>query len=261
LDASNDYESKEAPSHSEQIKAKLNRWKSDKSKIAAVPETIDKFFKSKVEHIDDVQKNNIEELIENKVSNSPLKCTDTIKINDKDENTDKQKQEKIKNDEKNFTYINNSESKNIELIEYSIHNSISENINDNTFCLNNVTEKSNTEVDIKYDSIKTSEVKNVSIEDINTYCELSKIKTNSSIEIDTSIAPKKRKFAVVETNLEQIKQRLRNLRFQTSEKQKIKTRFYATIDPSKNQQAEGELSREISKDMFSKVSCFIIIIF
>jgi hypothetical protein len=106
-----------------------------------------------------------------------------------------------------------------------------------------------------------SEVKNVSVEDINTYCELSKIKTNSSIEIDTSIAPKKRKFAVVETNLEQIKQRLRNLKFQTSEKQKIKTRFYATIDPSKNQQAEGELSREISKDMFSKVSCCIIIFF
>ncbi|XP_026814676.1 mismatch repair endonuclease PMS2 [Rhopalosiphum maidis] len=238
LDASNDYECKEAPSHSEQIKAKLNRWKSDKSKITAVPETIDIYFKSKVEHIDDVQKNSTEELIENKVSNSPLKCTDTIEINDKNENTDKQKQEKIKNDEKNFTCINNS---------------ISENINDNKFCLNNVAEKSNTEIDIKYNSIKMSEIKNVSVEDINTY-ELSKIKTNSSIEIDTSIAPEKRKFAVVETNLEQIKQRLRNLRFQTSEKQKTKTRFYATIDPSKNQQAEGELSREISKDMFSKMN-------
>ncbi|XP_025204221.1 mismatch repair endonuclease PMS2 [Melanaphis sacchari] len=272
FDESNEYESKETPSHSEQIKAKLNKWKSDKSKIA-VPETIDKFLKPKIEHIDNVQKNHYEELIENKVSNSPLKCTDTFEIDGKDENTetqkqdniklieypvhsenvDEQKQVNIKNYENIYTHINNSKGKNIELTEYSVHSSSSENINDNTFCLNNVTEKSDTEED-KYDSIKMSEVKNVSIEDINTYCDLSKIKANASIKIDSSIAPKERKFSVVETNIEQIKQRLNNLRFQTSKKQKTKTRFFATIDPSKNQQAEGELSREISKDMFSKMS-------
>lgn len=255
LDVSNEYERKETPCHSEQIKAKLNRWKSNNSKIAAVPETIDTFFKPKMEHINNVQKNNVEEFTENNVSNSPLKCTDTIEINSKDENTDGQKQENIKSDKKNYTFINNSKRKNIELTECSFNNSNSENTDDNTFCLNNVSDKSDSEVDIKYDSIKMSEVKNVSVEDdINIYYDSSKIKADVSIEIDTSIAPKERKFAVVETNLEIIKQRLRNLRFRTSEKQKSKTRFYATIDPSKNQQAEGELSREISKDMFSKMS-------
>lgn len=261
MDVSNEYESKETLSHSEQIKAKLNRWKSNNSKIAAVSETINTFFKPKIEHIDNVQKNNVEEITENKVYNSPLKCTDTIEINSKDENIDGQKQENIKSDKKNYTFINNSKSKNIELTEFSFHNSNSENTNDdNKFCLNNVSDKSDAEVDIKYNSIKMSEVKNVSVEDdINIYYDSSKIKTDVSIEIDTSIAPKERKFAVVETNLEKIKQRLRNLRFRTSEKQKLKTRFYATIDPSKNQQAEGELSREISKDMFSKVIICIII--
>lgn len=259
---SNEYERKETPSHSEQIKAKLNRWKSSNSKIAAVPETIDTFFKPKMEHIDNVQKNNVEEFTENNVSNSLLKCIDTIEINSKDENTDGQKQENIKSDKKNYTFINNSKSQNIELSECSFNNSNSENTDDNKFCLNNVSDISDAEVDIKYDSIKMSEVKNVSVEDdINIYYDSSKIKTDVSIEIDTSIAPKERKFAVVETNLEIIKQRLRNLRFRTSEKQKSKTRFYATIDPSKNQQAEGELSREISKDMFSKVSICSINLF
>lgn len=113
------------------------------------------------------------------------------------------------------------------------------------FCSNIVGEKSDTEVNIKNDSVNMSEVKNIFVKDST--------KINDSIEIDTSIAPKERKCAVVETNLEQIKQRLTNLRYRSSEKQKIKTRFYATIDPNKNQQAESELSREISKDMFSRV--------
>lgn len=270
MDVSNEYERKETPSHSEQIKAKLNRWKSNNSKIAAVPETIDTFFKPKIKHIDNIQKKNVEELLdnnvkeltENNVCNSPLKGTDTIEINSKDENIDGQKQENIKSDKKNYTFINNSKSKNIELTECSFNNSNSENTDDHKFCLNNVSDKFDAEVDIKYDSIKMNDVKNVSVEDdTNIYYDSSKTKTDVSIEIDTSIAPKERKFAVVETNLEIIKQRLRNLRFRKSEKQKSNTRFYATIDPSKNQQAEGELSREISKDMFSKVSICIIIFF
>lgn len=75
-----------------------------------------------------------------------------------------------------------------------------------------------------------------------------------SIEIDTSVASKHRKSTEVEISLEQIKQRLKALQLQKFEKKKVKTRFYATIDPDKNAQAENELSREISKDMFSKVS-------
>lgn len=38
-----------------------------------------------------------------------------------------------------------------------------------------------------------------------------------------------------------------------SKKEQSRVRFRALIDPSKNQQAEQELSREISKDMFSQV--------
>lgn len=253
LDVSNEYESKETPSHSEQIKAKLNRWKSNNSKVsAAVPNTIDKFLKQKIDSIDNIQKDHIEESIENEISTSPFKCTDTIEIND-EEKIDKQKQS-IQNDKKKFTSINNSKSKNIELTEYSADNLNSENMDDDKFYSNIFAKKSDSIVDIKYDSINMSEDKNVFVEDINTYCDLPKIKTNASIEIDTSIAPKERKFVVVETNLEQIKQRLSNLKFQRYEKQKIKTRFYATIDPNKNQQAVVELSREISKDMFCKMS-------
>lgn len=259
MDKSNEYESKKTPSHSEQIKAKLIRWKSDNSKIAtAVPSTIDKFLKQKIEPIDNVQKNHTEKLTENEgneISTSPFMCTDTndtIPIIDKEEKNYEQKQESIKNDKKKSTYINNANSKNIELPEHFVDNSNGENMDNNTYCLKIVADKSGSEVDI--DSIHKSEVKNVFVKDIKTDCDLSKINTNASIEIDTSIAPIERKFALVETNLEQIKQRLSNLRFRRSEKQKIKTRFYATIDPNKNQQAEVELSREISKDMFSRVS-------
>jgi len=177
--------------------------------------------------------------------------SDTIAIIDKEEKNDEQKQESIKNDKKKSTYINNTKSENIELTEHVVDNSNGENMDNNTFCLK-IAEKSGSKVDI--DSIHKSDVKNVFVKDIKTSCDLSKTNTNPSIEIDTSIAPKERKCALVETNLEQIKQRLSNLRFRRSEKQKIKTRFYATIDPNKNQQAEVELSREISKDMFSRVS-------
>lgn len=258
LDISNGYESQKTLSHSEQIKAKLVRWKSDNSKITtAVPSTIDKFLKQKIEPNDNIQKNHTEKLIEieeNEISSSPFMCadtSDTIAIIDKEEKNDEQKQESIKNDKKKSTYINNTKSENIELTEHVVDNSNGENMDNNTFCLK-IAEKSGSKVDI--DSIHKSDVKNVFVKDIKTSCDLSKTNTNPSIEIDTSIAPKERKCALVETNLEQIKQRLSNLRFRRSEKQKIKTRFYATIDPNKNQQAEVELSREISKDMFSRMS-------
>ncbi|XP_022166778.1 mismatch repair endonuclease PMS2 [Myzus persicae] len=260
LDKNNEYESKETPNHSEQIKAKLIRWKSDNSKVAtAVSSTIDRFLTQKIEPIDNVQENHTEELIENEISTSLFLSTDTcdaIAINDKEKKTDEFLQESIENYKTKSTYINNSKSKNIELTEYSVDDSNSENMDDNKFSLKIVTEKSDSIVDIKCDSIHKNEVKNVYVKDINTNtnCDSSKINPSASIEIDTSIAPKGRKFAVVETNLEQIRQRLSNLKFQKSEKQKIKTRFYATIDPNKNQQAEIELSREISKDMFSRMS-------
>lgn len=86
-----------------------------------------------------------------------------------------------------------------------------------------------------------------------------KKETDVSIEIDTSVAPKHRKCTIVEINLEQIKQRLKSLKLQKSEKKKAKTRFFATIDPNKNIQAENELSREISKDMFPRVSSILIL--
>jgi len=262
LDKNNEYENKESPSHSEQIKAKLTRWKSDNSKVAtAVLSTIDKFFKQKIEPNDNIQIYHTEELIENEISTSPFKCTgtsDTLVVNDNEEKTDEQKQESIIDDKKKSTYINNLKSKNIELTEYAVDNSNCENMDDNTLCLKIVAEKSDSLVDIKYDSTHKSEVKNVFVKDININCDSSKINTNASIKVDTSIAPKERKFAVVETSLEQIQQRLSNLGFQRSEKQKIKTRFFATIDPNKNQQAEVELSREISKDMFSRVSNSIL---
>lgn len=267
MDENDEYENKESPSHLEQIKAKLTRWKSDNSKVAtAVSSTIDKFFKQKIEPNDNIQKNHTEELIENEISTSPIKYTDpsdthavndTLAVNDNEEKTDEQKQKSIKDDKKKSTYINNLKSMNIELTEHAVDNSNCENMDD-TLCLKIVAEKSDSLVDIKYDSTHKSEVKNVFVKDVNINCDSSKINTNASIKIDTSIAPKERKFAVAETSLEQIQQRLSNLRFQRSEKQKIKTRFFATIDPNKNQQAEIELSREISKDMFSRVSNSIL---
>ncbi|XP_015370811.1 PREDICTED: mismatch repair endonuclease PMS2 isoform X1 [Diuraphis noxia] len=254
LDKNDEYKNKESPSHSEQIKAKLTRWKSDNFKVAtAVSSTIDKFLEQKIESIE----KNTEELIENEISTSPFKCTDTndtIAINDNEEKTDEQKQESIKHDKRKSTYINNLKSKNVESTEYSVDNSNCENMDDNTLCLKIVAEKSDSLIDIKYDSSHKSEVKNEFGKDINIDCDSSRINTNAIVKVDNSIAPKERKFVVVETSLEQIQQRLSNLRFQRSEKQKIKTRFFATIDPSKNQQAEVELSREISKDMFSRMS-------
>lgn len=269
LDISEEPKTKEAcTSHSEQIRAKLNRSKSDNSKVVAST-TIESFFKQKTQPIDEHLNNHssIEGLHENKLSVSPLKCIESIKVNDTQKTFFESKQENV-NDEVVETVIHSSNGKNTELTEHddtndmnialtdiSVDDSSLENITDQ-HCLN-VPKKLNNE-DSKISLINDENVynycKNICIKDTKTDCDSSKIKTNISIEVDASIAPKDRKCVIVETSIELIKHKLKSLTCQGSEKQKMRTRFYATIDPNKNQQAESELSREISKDMFSRVS-------
>jgi len=55
-------------------------------------------------------------------------------------------------------------------------------------------------------------------------------------------------------------QRLRNRSKNSGDKKKPIVKFYADIDPSSNKNAEQELSREISKDMFAKVNFLLIIL-
>lgn len=148
------------------------------------------------------------------------------------------KQENV-NDKK---LLSLTESENMELTECPVVYS-NEKITEDHMCyIKDTAEKLDDEKE--YLSIKDAEIDNG----------LSKIKIDLSKEIYTSEASKDRKCVVVDINFTQIKERLMNYRTQRSEKQKIKTRFFAIIDPNKNQEAENELSREISKDMFSRVS-------
>ncbi|KAJ1529240.1 hypothetical protein ONE63_006042 [Megalurothrips usitatus] len=78
-------------------------------------------------------------------------------------------------------------------------------------------------------------------------------------EKDTS----RRKSVAVNVNIEKVRA-LFNKKNVTSEENysngdgRPRVRFYAEIDPSKNKSAEQELSKEISKEMFSKVSPFFL---
>lgn len=256
MDINNEYESKEKEyiCHSEQIRTKLNKWKSNNSKVVAT-NTIDHFIEKKNEPNDNNQNNCTEKCIEDQVSNIPSKCVEISEIDDKKNKIIELIQEESVEDNKNpVTLVDNSNITNIELIEYSENNSIEKNT-ENLECLKIVAEKSHIEMNFKNDYLvseaNTIKSKNLNVKD-------TKIETDISVEIDASIAPVDRKCVIVETNIEQIKQRLKSIKSRISEKQKIKTRFYATIDPNKNVQAESELSREISKDMFSRVSSDII---
>lgn len=243
-------------SHSQQIRAKLSRWKSDDSKV--VSRTIESFFKQKTEPTENHLKNSTEEFQKNELSISLIKCvesTETIEDNDEQEIFFELKQENV-NDKTVETFVSNLNKANIELTEFSVDDSNAKNITDQN-CLNVVPKKINNEEDNIVNLTNDSNIfkcENISLKVGKIDCDFSKVETCVNIEIDSSTAPKDRKCVFVETNLELIKQKLKNLSSRVSEKQKMKTRFYATIDPNKNQQAESELSREISKDMFSQAS-------
>lgn len=237
-------------SHSEQIRAKLNRWKSYPK--VDIKNTIDQFLTEKIELIDNDKKNSTEELIKTQVSSSSFEFIKSIQDKDKAEKTVELKQE-IDN-EKIETFMDTSYCKNNELTKIVSINPNDKNTKEYKQ-LENVAEKSDEEenkLNLKNEINMKRENEYLYVQD--TEDNLLKMETDVSIEIDSSIAPKGRKCAVVDINLEQIRQRLKNLTTRISEKQKIKTRFYATIDPSKNQQAESELCREITKDMFARVS-------
>ncbi|XP_050526436.1 mismatch repair endonuclease PMS2 isoform X2 [Daktulosphaira vitifoliae] len=80
------------------------------------------------------------------------------------------------------------------------------------------------------------------------------INHNKSIEIDESNFSKHRRIFAVEININNIKEYFTYFNNKKKKNQNIKTKFFATIDPGKNQQAENELSREITKDMFKQMS-------
>lgn len=286
LDLNNECENnKTSISSSEQIRAKFNRWNSNCSKVIATNkietsndnqnEYIDDFkekqiFNSPLKCIQIIKDNNYknETIVDLKQENvdydvatvthtdnlnnttiSSLKCIQIIKDNDdKKETIVELKQKNIDYDVETATHIDNLNNTTIEFAKYSVNNS-NEITKNYKHCLEIVDEKQNFIKDIK---INLKNDININLSKNLNY-ESSKIETNESIEVDYSIAPKERKFIIIETNLEQIKQRLKFLTLRKSEKQKTRTRFYATINSSENHQAESELSREISKDMFSKV--------
>lgn len=251
LDLSKEYKTKETcSSHLEEIRAKLNKRKSEDSKAVA-SNTIKSFFKQNTELTDNHMNNQTEEFRKNESSTDQLKCIKTMKVNDEQNTFFEPKQEY---DEKiEFNIGPNVE--NTELTVFSVDDSNDKNLTDEN-CLNVITNTFNNEED-KINSIHDPNVyqhENIPIDDIDCSPKINTGNTNVDIEVDTSIAPKDRKCVLVETSIDLIKQKLKNLTCRGLEKQKIKTRFYATIDPNKNQQAENELSREISKDMFSRVS-------
>jgi len=294
LDINYIYKSKETLiNHSEEIKAKLQKWKSHYAEVVA--KNNHNFLTQKIEPIDNSQNNHTEEIVENQISTSieinkienkdneiiefKQKCVNDIntvtlidseeivknlvstsidinKIDNKDNKIIEFKETQV-NDVNTVTLIDSSNSTNIKLPEYSVDHSNNENAKNNNNCLKIVVEKSDEE-EYKIDLInKASESENVIVKDIKINSHFPKTKKDS-IKIGSCFIPKNRKYVIVETNLEDIKQRLKILNSMIFEKHKIKTRFYATIDPSKNLQAENELTREISKDMFSRVSKHIM---
>lgn len=261
LDINDEYKSKETEyiCYSQEIRTKLNKWKSNNSKVIAT-NNIDHFLEKKKEPINNNQNNSTEKFKENQVSIIPSKCIEITKIDDKEKIVGLTHEESVENDKNPVTLVDNLNITNIELIEYSVNNSNNKNTN-NLKCLKIVAEKSLEKNDKMYDLVSEASMrksKNLIVKDTKINCDLTKIETDISIEIDSTIATVDRKCVIVETDIEQIKQRLKSIKSQISERQKIKTRFYATIDPNKNVQAESELSREISKDMFSRVSLDII---
>lgn len=254
MDINDKREINETPkSNSVKIQAKLNKWKCNSSKVISTNK-IDSFLKKEIEPSYNNQDDYIEEFKVNKVFNTPLKtCIQIAKDNDDNEEIIVELKQESVNDVETVTCVDNLNNSNIEFAEYFTDNS-NNKVSKNQPCLESIAEKPN---DVEsYKIIPKSEL-NTNLSE-NLSLDSSKIETDMSIEIYNSIVPENRKCIIVETNLEQIKQRLKCLTSRISGKQKIRTRFYATIDSSENHQAESELSREISKDMFSKVSKSII---
>lgn len=304
LDIIYDYENKKSPiSHSEQIKNKLNRWKSDKSQAVT---TIDNFLQKTTNPIKD-QNKYMYKIEENVVLNNSVKCIETIQVLNKEDKFGELEEKSIDNSVKTTTLIDSSNNKNIKSIQclklittndnclqktsndIDHQNNLEGNVLSTSLikCIqtNKVDDNGSECNELKHTIVDcNSDMTECSVDSLNdqdtiynkqsfkiakkaydkdNYRDIGSslpkiINTGVSVEIDTSVAPKDRKCIVVETNLEQIKQRLKSLKTQELKKQKIKTRFYATIDPNKNVEAESELSKEISKDMFSKVSRHIV---
>lgn len=253
LDLNNICENNEKPTiNSEKIRTKLNRWKSNSSKLIA-KNKIDSFLKKEIEPTNDNENDHIEDFEEKQIFNSPLKYIQIIKDNDDKKETIIELGQENVDDVKTATHVDNLNNKTFEFAKHSVDNLNNEINKSYNPCLEIIDEKPSDIKDIKINlknDININLCKNVPYES-------SIIETNSSIEIDNSIAPKERKFIVVETNLEQIKQKLKLLASRISGKPKKRSRFYATINSSENHQAESELNREISKDMFSKVKYII----
>lgn len=162
---------------------------------------------------------------------------------------DKLKSNSVKIEKKPVTVFDDFHYKNVEVTKYSIDDSKNENtkgFKQLCFEIDAENSKSNEDSEINFEK----EVDVSKHEYINIKC----MKNDVNVEIDISEAPINKKCVTVEISLEKIRQRLKNLSSQVTVKPNVKTRFYATIDPSKNQQAESELSKLISKDMFSQVS-------
>ncbi|XP_069701490.1 mismatch repair endonuclease PMS2 isoform X2 [Periplaneta americana] len=72
---------------------------------------------------------------------------------------------------------------------------------------------------------------------------------------DETVDKLNRKFVYMSVSVEDIAQKikLRKQNTENKDKQLLSVKFHAEIDPTKNQSAEQELRKEISKDMFAKM--------
>lgn len=116
--------------------------------------------------------------------------------------------------------------------------------------------------DFMEDETNRSDLKPISTQTTVPYDNFEKKCEQKAVLTDTKINEVKRKSVSIEVSMDNI----RTLLFKSKRglndgdrnilNGKPRIRFYAEIDPSKNKNAEQELSKEISKDMFSKVCLF-----
>ncbi|XP_050425416.1 mismatch repair endonuclease PMS2 [Adelges cooleyi] len=229
-------------SHVDQIKAKLSRWKSEKSKVVTT-NRIDTFLQKKHEVNDEVDIEDKNENQESKVDFCVKKCNFMQDNTEGNKTTEFEKKHFVieKTDYKQF------ETKNFNLQSFSTltHNLVEDR------------EKSFQTVKYKSDHSGSTDEMNISSvgeADVDIVDSSSSNTPHKCIEIDKSSATASRREVVVRITIDEIEQRLKNLWSKEVKKRKAKTRFYAAIDPNKNKQAENELSKEITKTMFSQMS-------
>lgn len=93
----------------------------------------------------------------------------------------------------------------------------------------------------------------VSFNNVHKKCE------QNTILFDTEKKETKRKTVTINVSMDKVQTLLSKSKKHSKDREECifdgrpRVRFYAEIDPSKNKNAEQELSKEISKDMFSKV--------